>query len=347
MATFEEKIEALTQISISTDTTPTQSQLTDILNDGIKDLINKVTVVRPDESFKFASESIITGAGGVNVTGQIIGVVREYGSATDVRPATPIPAELRGLSTDITSLHYRSTSNPCYYTLNRKLYILPTPTSATTRGIVSQIEYPTVSYSDSAIDDFPDEYENSIVLYATAMSANSAAQSMQNNLPTRPTQPSAPSNVASTVTLPDEPIYNARGFSINVGQVKAALGREDFDLAGKYIELLDKDITKWEKDTEEEQTIFNKDLELYKLELDKLIKDSDRGLQASVAEYKNDIAKYQNDVQEYQAAMTTFLAKYKWFVEAYQMYYAQYTESIYRLAKPKQKQQQPKKKDSK
>ena len=50
MATFEEKIEALTQISISTDTAPTQSQLTDILNDGIKDLINKVTVIRPDES---------------------------------------------------------------------------------------------------------------------------------------------------------------------------------------------------------------------------------------------------------------------------------------------------------
>ena len=45
MATFEVQVEGLTQISITDESAPTQDELTQFLNDGIKDLTNKVTTI--------------------------------------------------------------------------------------------------------------------------------------------------------------------------------------------------------------------------------------------------------------------------------------------------------------
>ena len=55
MASYQAQIEGLT--SISTGTTPTTAELTTFLTDGAKDLINKLTNIRPDEAFKFATET--------------------------------------------------------------------------------------------------------------------------------------------------------------------------------------------------------------------------------------------------------------------------------------------------
>ena len=50
---FETKIEAITQITIDTTATvPTQSEVTDFLNEGIKDLTNKIVFKRIKELVK-------------------------------------------------------------------------------------------------------------------------------------------------------------------------------------------------------------------------------------------------------------------------------------------------------
>ena len=92
MATFEERIEASTQISISSsDTVPTQAEVTQFLNDGIKDVTNKVVYLKPDEAYKFYTESTDNDNSGITVKGRVLSVIRENGSTTDIRPATMIP----------------------------------------------------------------------------------------------------------------------------------------------------------------------------------------------------------------------------------------------------------------
>ena len=48
MATFEEKVEALTGIDISGSSTPTNTELSSLLVDGVIDVVNKITVLRPE-----------------------------------------------------------------------------------------------------------------------------------------------------------------------------------------------------------------------------------------------------------------------------------------------------------
>jgi len=140
MATFEERIESMTQITISgSNTAPTQAQVTEFLNEGIRDFTNKIIVIRPDEAFKFAKETAVSDGNGTAVIGRLLSVVRENNSSTDVRPATPIPAGLRYLATDIESLSYRTKFNPCYYLLNSKVFVLPAPTDSDNQALISQI----------------------------------------------------------------------------------------------------------------------------------------------------------------------------------------------------------------
>ena len=152
MATFEAQVEALTGLSIeSSGSVPTQTQLTQFLDDGIIDVTNKVMLLRPQESFKFASESSDSDGSGVEVKGILLSVMRENSSNSDLRPATEIPASLRYLATDVDSLHFRSAYNPAFYLLNGKVYVLPAPSSGTTQAIVSHINYQTTAYNASNI----------------------------------------------------------------------------------------------------------------------------------------------------------------------------------------------------
>ena len=53
-ATFEMRVEGLTGVSLSSTSAPTQDELTRFLNDGVKDLVSKILIMRPEEAYKFA-----------------------------------------------------------------------------------------------------------------------------------------------------------------------------------------------------------------------------------------------------------------------------------------------------
>ena len=53
MATFEERVEGLTTLAITGSSTPTQSQLTEFLKDGVIDVTNKWLSIRPEDSHLF------------------------------------------------------------------------------------------------------------------------------------------------------------------------------------------------------------------------------------------------------------------------------------------------------
>ena len=204
--TFEQRIESLTRVDITSSSIPSEDEVTQILAEGIKDLTNKIPLVRPDETFKFATESTVDNETGIEILGNILSVVRANSSTTDFRPASQISAQLRYLSTDVSSLHYRSKFNPAFYLLNKKLYVVPTPDTSN-EAIVSHINYATANYDDTSISNFPDEYEDLVILYSCAMICNLSANNIQNNLPTKPVAPISPDFTDKDVKIPDTPVF--------------------------------------------------------------------------------------------------------------------------------------------
>ena len=68
MATFEEQVEGLTQIDITTSSAPTQSELNQHIADAIVCTVNRVVNARPEEAMKFSTTSETSSSGGVVIT---------------------------------------------------------------------------------------------------------------------------------------------------------------------------------------------------------------------------------------------------------------------------------------
>ena len=238
MATFLAQIEGMTQISLGGSSNPTNSEVSNFLTDGAKDVINKLIVLRPDEAFKFAAETTVDTGSGIEVKGRILSVVRENGNTTDLRPASPMSDSLRYLATDKSSLHYRTAYNPGFYILNGKVFVVPVPTDSNNSAVVSHISYPTVAHGDSAISGFPDEHEHLVILYASAISCMAAASNVHANLPTKVTKLEAPIFGVNDVILPSTPSYLSPALDFDLTRVSSKLGEEDMEMAEKEMELV-------------------------------------------------------------------------------------------------------------
>ena len=146
MATFIDQITGLTG-SISASNT----EVGTFLSDGAKDVINKISLTRPDELGKFAKTSTDNADDGISINGKIISVVREHDSSTILRPCGLINQVDRYEASDSTSLKYRSKYNPGYYMLNGKVHTVPASASSNNAAIVEHISFPTVAHDDTSI----------------------------------------------------------------------------------------------------------------------------------------------------------------------------------------------------
>ena len=335
MATFEEHIEGLTQIDITTTSAPTQSELTGFLIDGIIDCVNRIIKYKPEELSKFTRTTNATDS--VAKKGKILSVLREHDSTSILRICTPIPPQLRYEATDSTSLHYRSKYNPAFYELDGNIYTVPDAASGDNDMVVTQINYDTgivysTGYNAGVIENFPLDYEYLVGLYAAANACQSAASDLQNNMPTKPTLPEIPNLTRIATKLPSLPIYKPARFSFNSHNIINSIEKEDFDKAEQYTKYLEKSFEAFDKREGQENAIYQRDLEVFKSEMESLIKDSDRNTQIEATEYRNRIFKHQYDVSQYQAEMTESLAKYKWFIEQAAKFYALYVEGTTGMA---------------
>ena len=349
MATYQAQIEGLT--SISTGTTPTTTELTTFLTDGARDLVNKIINIRPDEAFKFASETAVSNDSGTAVFGKILSVVRENNSSTDVRPATPIPSSLKYLATDSESLSYRTRYNPCYYLSNGLIFVLPAPTDNDNQALISQISYPTVAFDDTGISNFPGEYEHLVPLYAAAMTCQAVAGEIQNNMPDTPNSsiygldetPSFDSaNDTDDVEVPSVPAYIAPISSINFLGVSQALAKQDFDLVDKQVTVLEKTLELYKEDLNLAEKEYNNDIKEFDSKLETITKNADRKLQAQASEYRSKVYRFQYKITEYSQLLTEKMTKYKWYMEQYVRLLNQYNAGIASIAQ----QQKPTKDDS-
>ena len=144
MATFEAQIMGLTDLSISSSgTNPTESQLTQFLTDGAKEVINQL----PGHLLPLcaASQSFTSGTADTLNTGKILNVFRSDGDIN--QPCRKIPAKQKGRVSDPEEMSYATITDPVFFIDNNALDVLPGGGSCT----YSEVQYPTVSYSDSSI----------------------------------------------------------------------------------------------------------------------------------------------------------------------------------------------------
>jgi len=143
MATFESQVEGLTSISIDGSSAPTQTELTQFLTDGAKEIIN---VLPPNlVDLCSSSQSFTSGTADTLNTGKVLRVFRSDGDIK--QPCRKVDAMQKGRFSDSEDMNYATVTDPVYYIENNSLDVLPVGGSAT----YSEVQYPVVLYGDSAI----------------------------------------------------------------------------------------------------------------------------------------------------------------------------------------------------
>ena len=186
MATFEEQVEGITGLTISSSgTNPTQAQLTEFLKDGVIEVTSRCVQLKPQDLEEFGRETSISDSQGVSVGGaKIISVIREAGadSSSDENSAwrvcRKVSAGLQSRVQDKESLSYASIYNPVY-TINsdKTVNVYPVPSSNNGYKIFYVNEEPrditnnaSLTYAHSDIKYFPNDKVYLVVLYASIKS---------------------------------------------------------------------------------------------------------------------------------------------------------------------------------
>ena len=214
MATFEAQVEALTSLSIDGSSAPTQTELSQFLSDGAMEVINSMP---PNLKMFCATEDTFTStAVGSEAetldSAQVLSVTRSDG--TIEQPCRLIPPTLRGRVSDSDDMNAATTTDPVYYIYNGKLNALPASGSCK----YLEVNNPSVAYGDSAIGNFPDEYEYLVPLYASVKSIQNKLGSLGEGLSALNITDSAPS-IPSLATVSYSNASNADASASSVGAI--------------------------------------------------------------------------------------------------------------------------------
>ena len=189
MATFEAQVEGITGLTISSsDTTPTQAELTEFLKDGVLEVTNMTLRDTPELFEQFQRETSTSDSQGVSVGGaKIIAVLREAdsdGSSDGTKawyPCSKIPVALQSRVIDTESLNFASIYNPVYTVDNDKtINVYPVPSSNDGFKVYYVNEEPrditnnaSLTYAHSNIKYFPNDKVYLVVIYAAIKSLES------------------------------------------------------------------------------------------------------------------------------------------------------------------------------
>ena len=120
MATFEAQVEALTSLTITTSTSPNQTELTQFLTDGAAEVINSMPInlkMLCATEDTFTSTAVGSEAETLE-SAQVLSVTLNDG--TIEQPCRKIPAVLRGKASDSADMIAASVTDPVYYIYNGK-----------------------------------------------------------------------------------------------------------------------------------------------------------------------------------------------------------------------------------
>ena len=222
MATFEERVEGLTGLTVTSSSSPTQAELTEFLKDGVIEVTERVVTLRPQEAMSFQRESSIYNDNGLDLGGpKIISVLRENNAdgssdgSTAWRECRQVSAGKQSRVVDSTSLEYATKYNPVYIIGNSGINVYPTPDDTNDGYKVYYVNnVPTdktnevsLIYSHSDIKYFPSDKYYLVILYAACqsllnnLSSYSISESIPSlSLPAAPVPPSVPSFTTPSIS---------------------------------------------------------------------------------------------------------------------------------------------------
>lgn len=216
MATFEAQVEGLTSLAIDGSSAPTQSELTQFLTDGAAEVINSMPrrlkfLCATEDTF---TSTAVGSEAKALTSGQVLSVTRSDGTID--QPCREIPAALRGRVSDGDDMNAATTSDPVYYIYNGNINALPASGSCK----YLEVNNPSVLYTASDIDNFPNEYEYLVPLYAAVKALTNKINSLgKTDLNTSSISvPSAPS--IDTISYSDA--SNSDAASTAVGAITVA-----------------------------------------------------------------------------------------------------------------------------
>ena len=161
MATFEAQVEGLTSLSIDGSSSPTQTELTQFLTDGAKEIITALPIAK--KVLYSTSNTLNNSTTTLTLGGsEVLGVVKNNGTID--YPCRRVPSTMSGKAQDSSEMTFGTATDPVWWVANNVLNIFPTPTSD--GATVQTLAYPSVAYGDSSITKFPDEAEYLVPLYA-------------------------------------------------------------------------------------------------------------------------------------------------------------------------------------
>ena len=187
--TFKNQVDALTGFAGTED-----DALTDWLQAGTREIIN---ILPPQlKEYCYSKQTFTSAAANSEaetmITGQLGSV---YAGSVECRQIRPMDKHKASSST---SLEYASSTDPVYYIEGNKINILP----ASSSGIYYVVPNPTVAHGSTSIDNFPNEAEYLVVLYASIK----ALQRLMNNI-------TAISNLSISSSAPSAPSLGAVSYS--------------------------------------------------------------------------------------------------------------------------------------
>jgi len=312
MQTFEAQVEGLTSLTITSSSSPTQTELSDFLSDGAAEIINAMpqrlkylcATVDTFTSTAFGSE------GKPLKSGQVLSVTRAD------EPCRQIPTD------------------PVWYIYNGNINALPT--SGACKFL--EINRPAVAYTHDSMDDslasFPLEYEYLVPLYASIKSLQNAMGNKTSSLPTDVTLPSAPVTPAiTTVSYTDatnadasveaivvpakidvsgnapsfvSPVSPAADFAKVTTYVETD---EDVELASSKLQQIQSQISDFTAKMQESTNKFNKDNVRYQMEFQEEVTKVNQDLQAELERFRTKASIAQFNKQQDQALNLTNAAK--------------------------------------
>jgi hypothetical protein len=238
---FDDQVEMLTGITISgSGTVPTETQLTQMLLDGVIDVTQKHLAIKPHDAPLFArstSTSDSQGGLGTNI-GRLISVVRESGTNDDWRGCREVTLDVQSRVTDASSIHYASKFNPAFLRGgDGAVLVYPAPAGG---GVDSYKVYyvnetpvnssdASLAYNHSDLNYFPKDKVYLVILFASIRSLEAAIASTSGaNSDITTALTAINTNIDSAV---DEIVLaNAEANEI-AAQVDSASGSSDFPVA--------------------------------------------------------------------------------------------------------------------
>lgn len=323
--TFKNRVDALTGFASLED-----DALSDWLTAGARSILNILPISKLE---RIASTSVFTNT--IDIQGKIIiAVTRKDADNSSLHmPCRRIPVSMKDRASDPLYMEYAQASDPVYCIQTDNLETKPDSVASNDSAVTFINTGITVAHGDGAsgIDNFPDEAEDAVVLYA----ARNALQRLMNDvnislsdLSISTVAPATPAlgtisysdatNEDASVTdvaniLVDSidevnptgsvPTFTAPVLSVDVSQFETFLETdEDAELAQLQLGRLNNEVSQYQANIQKETAVFNKENVRYQAELQDELAKHNSNLQRAITAAQ--IAAQKAQLESQQATQT-------------------------------------------